>query len=132
MPFQKTITEYELQEVFFRINGVNIEKEQQEGKIEDSTIKLILSTTDKINALDTSNVKRTEILTTLKTLAEYYISTLITLKSQGQNPTTLSSPITELELECKNKIAEIELSLNDVEKTENLKKQLVMVKQRLK
>lgn len=105
---------------------------EDDNKIEDRILKLILTTTDKINALDLSNEKRTEILTSLKTLAEYYISTLITLKSQGQNPTTLSSPITELELECKNKIAEIELSLNDVEKTENLKKQLVMVKQRLK
>jgi len=149
-PTKEKITKKELIKLYNELNGLDKEEtneqdkevevkndtpqnnNEDDNKIEDRILKLILTTTDKINALDLSNEKRTEILTTLKTLAEYYISTLITLKSQGQNPTTLSSPITELELECKNKIAEIELSLNDVEKTENLKKQLVMVKQRLK
>ena len=149
-PTKEKVTKTELVALYHRLNKLDKEETQEQNKedeikndtpqnnneddnkIEDRILKLILTTTDKINALDLSNEKRTEILTTLKTLAEYYISTLITLKSQRQNPTTLSSPITELELECKNKIAEIELSLNDVEKTENLKKQLVMVKQRLK
>lgn len=149
-PTKEKVTKTELVALYHRLNKLDKEEtneqnkedevkndtpqnnNEDDNKIEDRILKLILTTTDKINALDLSNEKRTEILTTLKTLAEYYISTLITLKSQGQNPTTLSSPITELELECKNKIAEIELSLNDVEKTENLKKQLIMVKQRLK
>ena len=144
-PTKEKVTKKELINLYNELNGLNKEEthedeidevqedSQDDNIVENHILKLILTTTDKINGLDLSNEKRTELLNQLKSIAEYYISKYITLKSENNNANIiqLGSPIAELEHECIDKIAEINLSLKEVEQNENLKKQLIMVKQKL-